>query len=272
MAHSTFRLGPLLLVGVALAAACLAGAAHAAAGTVQTQTGSSTVLRDGATLPLLQGQSVEAGDTVETGADGRLALTMSSGETLELKPATRFQIERYMAPRSLSEPGSGVSFYSLLRGGLRAVTRSLGQRDLDSYRMNTPVATLGIRGTIYELVMVEDGGLYAYVEEGLISLANAAGALEVQAGQYVYIAGPNVAPKLLDGRPPMFEVPGGVAGGPQARVKASPLDASVGTAAALAALVGVVINAQGGDDAESASPTTGTSSTTTTGTTTSASP
>lgn len=225
--------------GLALLALLSSAAAYAEAGTVQEQTGPATVQRGGATSELLQGQPVEAGDIIETSPGGSLQLTMTSGESIALRSDSRLVIDRYKAPVSQSQPGTGISFYSLVRGGFRAITRSLGQRDLDSYRISTPVATMGIRGTTYELILADDG-LYIHVIDGATTVINEAGALHVGAGEYAFVAGPGIAPRLLDSKPAVFNEAGAAAGGSASGFGAGAItfNASLGLAAfGLAAVV-----------------------------------
>ncbi|MGH8530400.1 MAG: FecR family protein [Nevskiales bacterium] len=129
-------------------------AALAAAGKVIFVTGQAFVLRE-QQLPLERGFEVERGDTVITYLDGRVQLLMADGDRIALRPNSRFRIDEFTTPEAgqardaVSLRRLGKSFYSLLRGGFRTLTNSKGERDLSSYRVRTPVATIGIRGTYY---------------------------------------------------------------------------------------------------------------------------
>lgn len=133
-------------------------AALANAGKIVFASGQAYVLRQ-QQLPAQTGQVVETGDLLVTGMDGRVQLLMNDSSRIALRPNSRFRIDAFTAPdRSIksSTPGSalrlrqvGRAFYSLIRGGFRTVTHSDGLRDLDSYQVRTPVATIGIRGTYY---------------------------------------------------------------------------------------------------------------------------
>ncbi|AXQ29784.1 hypothetical protein D0B54_14355 [Solimonas sp. K1W22B-7] len=52
-------------------------------------------------------------------------------------------------------PGSRA-FFKLLKGGFRAVSGLIGKVDRNEYRVSTPVATIGIRGTDYLLVLCDE--------------------------------------------------------------------------------------------------------------------
>ena len=71
-----------------------------------------------------------------------------------------------------------------------------------AYRVRSPVATIGIRGTDYDAVFCEaacepdNTGLYLGVTEGMVVLTNAAGSLELGPGQYGYVADEDSAPEI----------------------------------------------------------------------------
>jgi hypothetical protein len=141
----------IFLLAAATLFLSLAGgtAVAAGAGKVMFANGDVQVERAGKLQPLAKGAEIAPGDTIVTGADGRVQLLMADGDRMALRTNTRFRVDEFKAPASAAQPETGRSFYSLLKGGFRAVTRSLGRRGQDSYRVKTPVATIGIRGTAY---------------------------------------------------------------------------------------------------------------------------
>lgn len=206
---------------LSIVAGLLAFTSHAApasaAGKVVFVAGDAQVERDGKTQPLAKGAVIEAGDVLVTGRDGRVQLLMADGDRMALRTNTRFRVDEFKAPASRDKPETGRSYYSLLKGGFRAVTRSLDRRGLDSYRVKTPVATIGIRGTTYWVIQWPGDannppGFYFGVSEGAIGVGNDASQLILKAGQYGYVKDLNSPPQLLSG-PPSFlngrDAPGG---------------------------------------------------------------
>ncbi|MDB5985474.1 MAG: hypothetical protein JWR16_527 [Nevskia sp.] len=59
-----------------------------------------------------------------------------------------------VAPATEAEPGSHA-FFSLLKGGFRAVSGAIGKVKHEDYEVATPVATIGIRGTDYLAVLCD---------------------------------------------------------------------------------------------------------------------
>lgn len=99
---------------------------------------------------LKTGYPVFNGERIATGADAYTVLVFRDSGRVTVLPNTEFVVERfeYMA----EAPAEGRSFFRLVRGGLRAVTGAIGKARRSRYRMNTPVATIGIRGTAYDAV------------------------------------------------------------------------------------------------------------------------
>lgn len=91
-------------------------------------------------------------------------------------------------------PTGSRAFFKLLKGGFRAVSGLIGKIEHNDYRVTTPVATIGIRGTDYLLILCDlacdsdpvlrdslpeggsaDGGLVVGVISGGVFVANEAG-------------------------------------------------------------------------------------------------
>lgn len=85
------------------------------------------------------------------------------------------------------------AFFRLLKGGLSAISGFIGHVEHQDYAVETPVATIGIRGTGYELRYCANGcaagqqGLYTGVGSGTIAVRNQAGESLTHAGNYGFI-------------------------------------------------------------------------------------
>lgn len=216
---SLFSLVCCLLASVALAVP---------AATVMNLSGPLVVRKaNGTTRSLSIGSSVEAGDTVETSKRTYARLKFSDNSQVTLKPNTQFKIEGYQYNQA--KPTEDKGAFSLIKGGLRAVSGQIGKRgNQDSYRMKTPTATIGIRGTIYDAHFCQGSscgvsikpGLYLAVTDGSVVITNDAGVqttLLVKAGQYVYVAHPATPPVILPDKPniPLNTAPAGFGAGGQ---------------------------------------------------------
>lgn len=168
------------------------------AATVLFSHGNVVLTNNAGSYPLEKGAAVSAGDTVITGEDGRVQMRFSDGGLVSLMPNSRFAVEEYSQPTASNEGSVSVN---LLKGGMRALSGSIGKKDQDSYKLKTDVATLGIRGT--QFVVVMDGAtMRVHVGQGSVALFNDFGELLVPTGRHAEVL-PGQAP-VISMTPPVF--------------------------------------------------------------------
>ncbi len=117
-------------------------------GTVTDVSGPMVARHLDGTIKVLTAQSaVEQGDTLvtEKGTYARIKF-VDNGE-ITLRPNTQFKIENFSY--EAAKPESDSAFFTLLKGGLRSITGLLGKRNREKFGLNTPTATIGIRGTTF---------------------------------------------------------------------------------------------------------------------------
>jgi len=105
--------------------------------------GPVTIERNGRTIVPVMGDQVSPSDIITTGPRGMAQLAMVDGAKLALRSNSRLQVEKY--PVSATDPPGAV--LNLVQGGLRTFTGLLTGPNRAGYRMNTKVATVGIRGS-----------------------------------------------------------------------------------------------------------------------------
>jgi hypothetical protein len=139
---------------VALALAGMTGAAMAAesvaGGRVTRLKGLVTVERGGQSEPGRKGFVLESGDTIKTGSDGVVQWWMQDDSLFLLPTGSTLHIDEYVSPSKGN--GFGKSFFSLIKGAMRSVTGLIAKDNSQNYRVATPVATMGVRGTDFKLV------------------------------------------------------------------------------------------------------------------------
>jgi len=148
----------------------LAVSTHALAtdsvGRVIIATGEAWRIQGEQTHPLNRLDFVYAGDRIETG-DGTLTLRMNDTGTISLHPGSSLIIHRYQAR---TESATANIRLELKHGNMRSQTGNIGQASPEHYRLDTPFAALGIRGTEYTADL-HDNILRVFVHEGAIRLA-----------------------------------------------------------------------------------------------------
>jgi len=147
---------------------------------------------DDSRRPLVKGSEILAGDTISTGKDGRAQIRFSDGGYVSLQPGTLFRVDDYHYDNKAD--GSEKGFFSLLKGGLRTITGVIGHFNRDNYKLSTPVATIGIRGTVYNATF--EDALTVSVIQGSVLVSNNGGSLILEKGQSAFAADANTAPQL----------------------------------------------------------------------------
>lgn len=163
----------------------------AAAGLVQFVAGDVQLRRGSAQAPVAKGAEVESGDVVVTGAAGRAQIRFSDGGLVALYPDSQFTVTRYADAGNAAEDHFAVD---LLRGGMRAITGLIGKRDPRNYRVTTPTAVVGIRGSAFLIAFNVDGELVVSGEQDEIEVCTEAGCVGVKAGESVRVVASNQLP------------------------------------------------------------------------------
>ena len=137
------KLGNFALVLVALSLWMSAAPALAQSGQFTYVAGNVTLERAGSVITPIRGTTVQPLDIIQTGPDGVAQLSMVDQAKLSLRSNSRLLVERY--PVAAGDPPGAV--LNLVRGTLRTFTALLTNPNKAGYRMNTKVATVGIRGS-----------------------------------------------------------------------------------------------------------------------------
>lgn len=95
-----------------------------------------------------RGQTLDEGDRLTTAAGAMAIVKLQDGTRLTLRPETEMVLQSYRFNGSLREDNSMVM--QLLRGGLRALTGLISKGSPNAARIQTPTATVGIRGTDFD--------------------------------------------------------------------------------------------------------------------------
>jgi hypothetical protein len=136
--------GGVLTIILATAAPVFAQQQPSPAGHVKIASGSASIIRGDATLAARPGQPVFATDTLRTGGDGKVGVTLRDDTRLSLGPNSEVRIERYVyAP---AEGGFGMVL-NFVRGVAAYVSGRIAKLAPDSIRLETPAAIVGVRGT-----------------------------------------------------------------------------------------------------------------------------
>jgi hypothetical protein len=198
----------LVLAGLALPLQSSAVESDAGAGKVIFVFGEAwkhTV--DGGKHNLKRGMVVNVGETIETSSTGQVQIRMNDNGLISIRPSSQFKIKAFQFSGATgADSADDKSYFQLLKGGFRSITGAVGQNNKKAYKVITPVATIGIRGTDYSARLcdgdcAQGDGLYVGVWRGGVSLSNDAGVLNVDAGQFGYVPDLGSAGQRVDSLP-----------------------------------------------------------------------
>jgi hypothetical protein len=148
------------------------------------------------------------GETIVTGAAALAQLRMSDGSLVSVRSDTEMKLDRFAYA---GENDRSASFLmSVVKGGFRTITGLIGRANRQGYRITTASATIGIRGTHFEVVHVQQAaskdvptGTYNRVFDGITSMQNKAGVtLLVSRDQTAFVALSGTVPPVLIPPPP----------------------------------------------------------------------
>ena len=206
---------------VLLAALVFAPLAVLAQGTVQHLSGTLSAQRPDGTARLLSEKSeVREGDVVTTGGNTYAQIRFTDGGRVTLRPDSQIRIEGYRFEEK--EPEKDNFLFALVKGGMRAITGLISKRgNRDAYKLRTPTATVGIRGTDFNAINVPSGqadvpqGVYVTVADGSVVVLSGGIEQLVNPGQTAFSSSSNLPPQLVPPPPNLPQVtPPATFGGP----------------------------------------------------------
>lgn len=126
--------------------------AASTAGTVIFAVGDAWILAEGSNQKrvIKHGERISDRDALMTGPDGHVHLRMVDKAFIALRPNSQLKLEEYSFEHN--SPAHDRARLLLKSGSMRSVSGKLAQRSKERYRLNTPVAAIGVRGTDYTVI------------------------------------------------------------------------------------------------------------------------
>lgn len=165
---------------------------------------------DGKSKMLSVKSEVEEGDVLRTEANTFARIKFKDGGEMILRPGTVFKVSMYSFEADESAKEKDGVVMNLVKGGVRSVTGLMGKRSPEKFKLETPVATIGVRGTDFQAVycmadcgaMVPGGevppqGLFVNVVTGVIEVSNGGGQQQFASGQFGYVPSTTQPPVVL---------------------------------------------------------------------------
>lgn len=158
---------------------------------------------EGKTRALNKGDSVYESDTITTAKGASAQIKLLDGGLIAVRPDSQLKFDSFVFTGE--DDGKDKSFFSLLRGGFRAITGLIGQKNKANYRIATVGSTIGVRGTDHETFVVLPGsefaatvpaGTYNKVNVGETTMTTDKGTINILPNQMGFAAAADQMPQL----------------------------------------------------------------------------
>lgn len=138
-------------------------------GQVSLIIGEARVTRgDGTRAQLRYGSDVFVGDRVQTGANGHVHMRFVDRGAVSVRPDSVLEVQAYRYDPS--RPQANEVRLRIEHGTARSISGAATELDKSRFRLNTPIAAIGVRGTDF-IVQTSGDQMRAVVAQGSISVA-----------------------------------------------------------------------------------------------------
>jgi hypothetical protein len=166
--------------------------ALAGGGTIVKLDGSAVIERRATKVPVAAATPLYSGDTLTVAEAGSAQVRFEDDSVLVVPGPARLRVDAFTMPSGSS---GGKALYTLVEGGVRALTGGVSKNAKDQYELRTEEATITVAGSSYTALRCDGAcakkykpGLYVRGESGTVFMTNAAGRLKLQRGQTGYVA------------------------------------------------------------------------------------
>lgn len=122
---------------------------------------------DGRASAIVRGMSVHVGERIETEQGGHVHLRFVDGAFVSVRPGSRLAIETYRY--DAARPQESAIRFTLEQGVARAISGKGAEAAREHFRLNTPIAAIGVRGTDF-VVLADSERVRVAINSGVIVL------------------------------------------------------------------------------------------------------
>jgi hypothetical protein len=141
--------GAILVAGLAFSAVAVA---QDSSGMVVASRGEVMALSNGGARELKQGDFIYVNDEIMTSNRSFAVLQFEDGAKVTVRPDSTMIIEQYLYAGNENDAAT----LNLVEGGLRVITGAMAKSNPENYKVRTPVALMGVRGTEFSIMLCGD--------------------------------------------------------------------------------------------------------------------
>ena len=161
---------------------------------ISSVTGTVRVLKNGSTNPVnaTNGMELAVGDTITTGNNGSANLTFFDGSVMEIKANSEILVNELS---TASTGSTSVGLKELVGSTVNRVAKLVDSSS--KYEVDTPAAAAVVRGTVFDMLVKQNGNTTLKTEEGSVSFTAGNQTWIVKAGfQSTAAVGENASPPI----------------------------------------------------------------------------
>ena len=137
---------------VAAMAVSTVATAEDSSGMVVASRGEVIALSNGGSRELKQGDFIYVKDEIMTTNRSFVVLQFEDGAKVTVRPDSTLIIEQYLYNGDAGDEAE----LNLVSGGLRVITGAMAKTNPENYKVRTPVALMGVRGTEFSIMLCGD--------------------------------------------------------------------------------------------------------------------
>jgi hypothetical protein len=122
-------------------------------GSIKTVEGDAFIIRNEARVSAAAGQKLFENDLLQTGQDGSMGVILKDDTVMSLGPESEIVIDEFVFS---PEDGELSIVTKMLKGTVSYISGKISKLSPESARFETPVATIGIRGTHFLVKVIDE--------------------------------------------------------------------------------------------------------------------
>jgi hypothetical protein len=153
---------------------------------------------------LKRGSVIFTDEYIHVEDSSKLQIRFTDGGLLNLIPNTKYQVKAYSYTDNRA---SNQYIGQIYQGGFRHLTGKIAKTNPERVQVQTPTATIGVRGTVFEVLILPNNVLTVGCQLGTVSVSNQAGTITIGPSapfQVSTVASTTAQPRGLESRPMDF--------------------------------------------------------------------
>lgn len=135
-------------------------------GTITLLKGNANINRDGTDIAAILGSKLSEKDIITTKEESKVQVVFNDQTVITIGKNSNFSINEYL----FEDNKTPLATFSLLKGAVQTITGKIGKIAPQKFKIKTKTSTIGIRGTIFSVLVSDDGSTRVFCTFGEITV------------------------------------------------------------------------------------------------------